>query len=112
MEQITIRLPVRLLAELEREARESNRSRSEHIRDVLESRTEHDRDAPDHERVRDLEAEIADLERTIEAQRNQMQVLTEAYQAASGSANLVPAEENDEASVIQRTKWWLFGRND
>lgn len=55
MEQITVRLPGELLAELEAEADEAGVSRSEYIRDVL--RTREHTDAL-RDRIADKEARI------------------------------------------------------
>lgn len=62
MEQITLRLPARTLAGLEREAAERGVSRSEHVRDVLESRAEV---RGLRERLERREARIDDLEEQL-----------------------------------------------
>lgn len=62
MEQTTLRLPARLLAELEREACEKGVSRSEHIRDALEQR---ERVEKLRERLERREERIDDLEEQL-----------------------------------------------
>jgi TolA-binding protein len=111
MEQITLRIPVRTLAELEREAAEHDRTRSEHIRDVLASRHDTPRDAPTPERVRDLEQQLADCQRDLERVQNEKEVLIDAYQSQEQTEALVEyVEERESAGALQRAKWWVFGR--
>jgi small-conductance mechanosensitive channel len=69
MEQVTLRLPVRLKAELEREAGERGVSRSEHVRDVLEKREEV---AELRDRLERRERRIDDLEEQLR-RRSQME---------------------------------------
>ena len=80
MEQITLRLPTRQLAELEREADERGVSRSEHVRDVLESRADvtelRERLDRRERRIDDLEEQLrrrSDVEEKIDtlAQRQE-----------------------------------------
>jgi cell division protein FtsX len=74
MKQITLRLPVRLLAELERDAEERGVSRSEHVRDTLAQRADVDelreRIERREQRLDDLEEQLrkrSDVEEQIEA---------------------------------------------
>jgi len=68
-------------------------------------------DARDPERVRELEAEIAELEQAIEACRNQNKVLTDAYQLNAETQELVKARKaKADASLVERARWWVFGR--
>lgn len=104
MEQITLRLETRLLAELERDARDANRTRSEHIRHLLETRREHDRLQEEHVR------EIDELEQTIARLRNEKRVLTDAYQINDETQEIVRyRKERESAGVVGRAKLWLFG---
>lgn len=112
MKQITLRLPLRLLAELEREARAAGVSRSEHMRDVLASRRDTPRDAPDLEREAELTQRITELEQQLEAKENQMQVLAEAYQDQKQTVNeLKVYQEREDRGAIGRLKYVLFGRD-
>lgn len=95
MEQITLRLPVRLLAELEREARNRDRTRSEHIRDVLASRRN----------TRELEEQLAQRERRIEYLESQ---LAERTRVEDKVDDLVAREEGrvDAPWPISIWQWW------
>jgi chromosome segregation ATPase len=114
MEQITLRLPVRTLAELEREARDHGRSRSEHIRDVIESRQDTPPDAPDPERVRELETRIDELRGDLQHERARADELQGMLQAATRrnreTEALVEYVES-KPGVVGRAKRWLFGRD-
>lgn len=78
MEQITLRISENTLESLEGEADEHGRSRSEHIRDVLESRHEIDELRSEHERVAsELREEIADLERQLDNRNDVVDSLRE-----------------------------------
>jgi len=109
MKQITVRIPTRVLAEIERDARDAGTSRSEHIRDVLESRRDAPADAPNPERVRDLEQQLAKCQRDLERVRNEKKVLVDAYQTAEQTQELVEYVEEQQAGVVGRAKRWLFG---
>jgi chromosome segregation protein len=62
-----------MLAELEREAREAGRTRSEHVRDVLESHTEHEANTGELQaRVDALEAERDDLQERLDARESRV----------------------------------------
>jgi len=113
MEQITLRIPVRTLAELEREARDAGRSRSEYMRDVIVPREDASADAPDPERVRDLERQLADCQRDLERTRDHMDVLTDAYQSKKQEANALEVyKERADRGFVGRVKGVLFGRDD
>ena len=111
MEQITLRIPVRTLAEIERDARDAGRSRSEHMRDILESHEDTPRDAPDPERVQELEAEIAALEQDLEHARARQDELREMLKAANRRREetqaLVEYVEQQDRSVVERLKSWF-----
>ena len=76
MEQITLRIPVRLKADLEREAESQGVTRSEHIRNTLATRHEHDIS----QRVAELEAQIDELKDDLEYFKQQNKILTDEYQ--------------------------------
>lgn len=95
MEQITLRLPVRLLAELEREAREHDRTRSEHIRVVLASRRD----------TRELEEQLAQRERRIEYLERQ---LAETSRVEEKVDDLVARE--DEPDPPWPVRWYRWFR--
>ena len=114
MEQITLRLPVRTLAELERDARDAGRSRSEHIRDILDSRQDVPADAPDPERVHELEAEIVELERKLERSQNAYQTLIEERQEKQELVRYVEDERTAQdkwrhAGLLTKAKWAVTG---
>ncbi|MCQ4334622.1 ribbon-helix-helix protein, CopG family [Natronomonas sp. F2-12] len=109
MQNVTVRLPTRLLAELEREARNQGVSRSEYIRNTLQSRGEHD--ATD--RVRALERQLADCQRDRERLRNEKQVLVDAYEVNQETAAIVKRrKDRQDASLVERATWWVFGRRE
>jgi len=115
MKQITLRLPIRTLAELEREARDAGRSRSEHIRDVLESRRDTPEDAPDPERVRELEQQLAARERDLdaaEARQDELRTMLKAANRRNDETQaLVRYVEERKKGRLTRAKEWLFGRD-
>jgi predicted nuclease with TOPRIM domain len=78
MEQITLRISENTLESLEGEADEHGRSRSEHIRDVLEKRHEVEELRSEHaETVTELREEIADLERQLDNRNDVVDSLRE-----------------------------------
>jgi metal-responsive CopG/Arc/MetJ family transcriptional regulator len=106
MEQITLRIPQETLESLESEAEEHGVSRSEHIRTVLESRNEHE------ENTAELRSEIDDLETTVERLQNEKRMLLEQTDEHSQLVRYVESEQSyREASLPQRLKWWVFGRD-
>jgi uncharacterized membrane protein len=114
MEQITLRIPVRTLAELEREARDHGRSRSEHIRDVIESRRDMPRDAPDPERVRELETRIDELRGDLQHERaraDELQGMLKAAHRRNDEVEALVAYVEDRKGVVGRAKRWLFGED-
>lgn len=122
MEQITLRVPENTLESLEGEADEHGRSRSEHIREVLESRNEVDELRAEHEReVADLRDKIEDLERELEQRDARLDDLRRQLQAANAKdervqelATYVEEERRVEqrwrqAGLGTKLKWRLFG---
>lgn len=112
MEQITLRLPVRTLAELEREAAEHGRSRSEHIREVIESRQDTPRDAPDPERVRELETRIDELRGDLQHERaraDELQGMLQAATRRNRETEALVEYVEEQPGVVGRAKRWLFG---
>jgi len=106
MENVTVRVHVRTLAEIEREAADAGKSRSEYIRECLRNRHADDRLRAEYERT------LAERERTIERLRNEKQVLVDQFQREEQTEALVRyVEEKKDAGIVQRTKWWLFGRD-
>jgi chromosome segregation ATPase len=114
MEQITLRLPVRTLAELEREAAAHGRSRSEHIREVIESRQDAPRDAPDPERVDELETRIDDLRGDLRHERaraDELQGMLKAANRRTDEVEAVVEYVEEQKGVVGRAKAWLFGED-
>ena len=84
MQNVTIRLPTRLLAELEREADQQGVSRSEYIRDTLATRHEHERTQREYDRLRaEYEQEIAALEADLDHARARQDELRAMLKAAN-----------------------------
>lgn len=106
MENVTVRVHVRTLAEIEREAADAGQSRSEYIRECLRNRHADDRLRAEYEHT------LAERERTIERLRNEKQVLVDQFQREEQTEALVRyVEEKKDAGIVQRAKWWLFGRS-
>jgi predicted RNase H-like nuclease (RuvC/YqgF family) len=108
MKQITLRLPVLLLAELEREAEDRGVSRSEHVRDTLAERADveelRERLERREKRISELEDQLrrrSDVEEKIENLPDKIRE-AETYQERRQRAL-------DRASVIQRLRWTVTG---
>lgn len=124
MQNVTVRLPVRLLAELEREAAQQGVSRSEYIRETLATRDEHaatqrerDRLRAEYERQiaaleREHEREIAELEADLEHARARQDELREMAKAANRRNDEVQAVveyvEAQQRGPLGRLKDWLY----
>jgi predicted nuclease with TOPRIM domain len=106
MEQITLRLHQRTLAELEREADALGVSRSEHVRDVIESRE--DADA--------LRAEVEELRERVDRREERVDELEEQLARRSQVEEKVDVlaqrvEERDRsADAPFFVKWWRWAR--
>lgn len=110
MEQITLRLPLRTLAEVDREAEEAGTSRSEYLRDVVESRNEHGEEA---ERLRE---EVDELRTEVERLRREKRQILSEREEKKELARYVEEErrlerERRSANVVERARWFLFGRD-
>lgn len=125
MQNVTVRLPLRLLAELEREADQHGVSRSEYIRDTLATRDEHERTQRECDRLRaeyereiaalkqTHEEEIAALEQQVADERNRADELREMLKAANRrneETEALVAYVEAQQGVVGRAKTWLFGR--
>ena len=117
MHQITVRIPVRTLAALEREARERGVTRSEHLRDVLASRHADDERIETLEtRIEVLESELDTLETECERLQSEKRQLIADRQATEEVVAYVDAEKEkrdawESAGLGTRVKWWVFGRD-
>ncbi|WP_254547486.1 ribbon-helix-helix domain-containing protein [Halomarina pelagica] len=104
MQQITVRLPERTLAEVDREAAKAGASRSEYIREVLASRD----DSPEHEQeVEGLRTEVDRLRRQLAAANSRIDASNELVRAVEREQSL--AERKAQAGLVTRAKWWLTG---
>lgn len=107
MEQITVRIPTDTLADLEAEAADADKSRSEHIRDVLESRNEH------AETVDRLRAEVDDLRTDVERLENEKRlILQQQEQVDTLAKRNQEHREYWKAPVYKRLAWKLTGVPD
>ena len=135
MEQITLRLDEELLATLEAEAEEQGRSRSEHIRTILQDRHEWGRVdvddfqavarelrkreqdlADERDRREHVEAARDDLRRQLSAVNSREDDVGELVEYVERERSLMERREareraREEASVFRRFKWWLVGRS-
>lgn len=118
MQNVTIRLPLRLLAELEREADQQGVSRSEHIRQSLATRDEHERTQREYDRLRaEYEREIAELQERIAYLENRERVMLEereekAELVAYAEAERTAAERWRQAGLLTKAKWAIGGMPD
>lgn len=108
MQQITLRLPEDVLEDVEAEAEEAGRTRSEYLREVIRTRNEHTEEAEQlREQVDELQTEVERLQnekRTILEQREEKQELAQ-YVERERTIN----EQWRQAGIITRTKWKLLG---
>lgn len=122
MEQITVRIPADVLDELEAEADEHDRSRSEHVRDVIDSRNDPDADVERlRERIAELEATrdelqdaVDDLERDAERLQNEKRLILEDREEKQELVRYVEAERTEQqrwrqAGLTTRLKWRITG---
>jgi predicted nucleic acid-binding Zn-ribbon protein len=132
MEQITLRLRAETLEEVEAEAAEHDRSRSEHLRDVIDSRNEPAAEVKDlradRDRLRDevaeLEAEVERLEADLGGAESRIDELTDKLAAthrridatndlvAVAESDLSVRERKQRAGILTRARWWLTGMDD
>jgi len=130
MKPITLRLPEPLLDELDTETDE-NDSRSEYIRSLLRERGEDSELVGElRDRVDDLERERADLleeidelEQTAERLENEKRLILEEREERQELVAFAESErdlarrreqrerEREQAGVVTRAKWTLFGRS-
>lgn len=100
MEQVTLRVPVRLLAELEREADEKGVSRSEHVRNVLERREE----------TAELRERLERRERRIDELEEQLRRRPDVEEKIDTLARR--REESDAPFFVKWWKWYNRDRDD
>ena len=122
MEQITVRIPSDTLDDLEAEASEHDRSRSEHVRNVIDSRNDPDADVERlREQVAELEATrdelqetIDDLETDVDRLQNEKRLILEDREEKQDLVRYVEEERNEQqrwrqAGLATRLKWRLTG---
>lgn len=101
MRQITVRLPADLLAEIDAEADDHGRDRSEHIRNVLRSRGDDD----------DLQTEVERLRTEVERLRSEKRLILEQREEKRELANYVESEQTyRQAPLWTRLKWFVRGQ--
>jgi septal ring factor EnvC (AmiA/AmiB activator) len=106
MEAITIRLEASTLESLDGEASEYDRTRSEHVREVVRTRNEYDRIQAEYE------ARIEDLETENERLKNEKRLILEQREENTELVEYASHERAyREAGIGTRMKWWLFGRD-
>lgn len=104
MKAITIRLEESTIESLDEEAAEHDRSRSEHIREVIRARNEHDELRRWAER---LEQENERLRREKRMILDREQETTELVAEVRRDRTL--AERKAEAGLLTKVKWALVG---
>jgi predicted DNA-binding protein len=107
MEQITLRIPTDTLEEVDAEADEEGKTRSEYLRDVIDSRHEHERLQTEVEQLR---TEVERKERRVEAVLEQREEHTELVRAVEREQSL--QERKAKAGIVTRVKWWATGMPD
>jgi len=119
MQQITVRLPEDLLDALEAGAEAKDRTRSDHIRDVLQAHHE-GRTVPLEDlhavarTLRDREDELADCRRDVARLQNEKRTILEQREENQELVEYAKEQKSlqrrrHEAGVATRFKWWLFG---
>jgi|GEM_PF-5609690 len=132
MEQITLRLRANTLEEVEAEAAEHDRSRSEHLREVVGTRNDPPAEVEDlraergrlRDEVAELEAEVERLEADLDVAENRIDELTDKLAAAHdriettnelvavAESDLSVREQKQRAGILTRARWWLTGMDD
>lgn len=112
MEQITIRIPENTLEDLEDEAEDAGRTRSEHIRDALNHRNEHtEHECIPLEEYRELERELARREQDVSRlQEEKRKILDNQKEKRELQAYVAKDKEWHEADLFTRLKWYLRGK--
>ena len=115
MRNITIRLDEGMISELESEADELDKARSEHIRDILATRNEHGVKQDEYEdRIEDLGREITRLQnekRTLIRDREERTELVEYVEQQRNLDQYRAKRERmvDQAGMLTRWKWKFTG---
>lgn len=105
MEQITLRVPENVLEEVEQEAEESNRSRSEYLRNVIRARDEH------AEEVEELQEKVDELQTELDRVRREKRQILEQREEKRELVRYVDDEiEWRAAPLTKRIKWWVTGK--
>jgi chromosome segregation ATPase len=112
MEQITLRIPENTLESIDSEAGEHGKSRSEHIRDILESRTEHDDPGELHDRIADLEAERDELADEVEALKEQLDDREAEIADLQAEAESLEARNTDLTNQLAEANTRIDAAND
>lgn len=109
MEQVTLRLPLRLKAELEREAAERGVTRSEHVRDVLWSRGEAD---DLRAQVKQLRDRVEQREERIDDLEEQLRRRSEVEEKVDTLAKRVDQDGDPDAPFFVRWYRWYQNRRE
>lgn len=115
VKNITIRLDEGMISELESEADEYDKTRSEHIRDILAIRNEHGVKQDEYEdRIEDLGREITRLQnekRTLIRDREERTELVEYVEQQRNLDQYRAKRERmvDQAGMLTRWKWKFTG---
>lgn len=121
MKNITVRLDEDMIAELEAEADEHGKTRSEHIRDTLATHHEHGVEHGEYEdQIAELEEQIAELETENERLRNEKRLILEQREEHTELVRFAEEQREldqrrrtrEDAPAWTRAKWWLLGRDD
>jgi metal-responsive CopG/Arc/MetJ family transcriptional regulator len=94
VKQITLRLPVRLLAELEREAEDRGVSRSEHVRDTLAERAD----------VEELRERLERREKRIDELEDQLRRRSDVKEKIDTLAER--SEQPDAPFFVRWVRWY------
>lgn len=114
MRNITVRLAEELIEELEAEADEHGKTRSEHIRDTLVTRHEHNREHAEYEQqLAEYEQWVEELEMENERLRNEKRLIIEQREEHTELREYVEEERSwREAGLFTRMRWWVLGKDE
>ena len=118
MKTITLRVEADTLESLDAEADERDRTRSEHVREILRTRNDAERLREEIDELRaerdDAEARADDLRRQLAAANSRADDVDDLAEYVREEQSLRQQEaerrrRRREASILRRAKWWLTG---
>jgi chromosome segregation ATPase len=120
MEQITLRVTESTKESLESEAKDSNQTLSDYMRDLIDSRTEDTVSADEYDRLREehekLQSEHERLRTEVDRVRREKRQILDNRDENRQLVEYVERERENErhrrqANALKRARWWLFGHS-